>query len=62
MARVFKYGDQRWEDPGEGFSVDDVKKQLTTFYPELARAEAKQTTLDDGTVEVEFVKRAGLKG
>lgn len=60
--RVFKYGDQTWADPGSEFSVEEVRKQLTTFYPELARADAKQTDRPDGRVQVEFVKRAGTKG
>jgi len=62
MARIFVYGDQEWEDPGTEFSVGEVKKQLTTFYPELAQAETKETALEDGTTRVEFVKRAGTKG
>jgi len=61
-GRIFAYGDQEWQDPGQEFTVDEVKKQLTTFYPELARAETTETELDDGTVRIEFVKRAGTKG
>jgi PRTRC genetic system protein C len=61
-TRVFKYGDQVWDGPGPEFSVEDVKRQLTTFYPELANADVKQRDLDDGRVEVKFVKRAGTKG
>ncbi len=60
--RVFKYQDQTWGDPGAEYSVEDVRKQLSTFYPELARAEVKETELPDGRVQVEFVKRAGTKG
>jgi len=62
MARIFKYQDQVWEDPGEGFSNEDVRKHLTQFFPELAQATINEKTLDDGTVEVRFVKRAGTKG
>ncbi|MBN1815353.1 MAG: hypothetical protein JXA14_26210 [Anaerolineae bacterium] len=60
--RLFKYNDQQWEDPGEGFSNEDVRKHLTSFFPELAQASIEEKTLDDGTVEVRFVKRAGTKG
>jgi len=62
MARVFVYGDERWEDPGEEFSNEDVRRHLTTYFPELAQAMIQEKTLDDGTVEVTLVKRAGTKG
>jgi len=60
--RVFKYGDQTWADPGAEYSVEEVRKQLQTYYPELARAEVKETELPEGRVQVEFVKKAGTKG
>lgn len=62
MARIFKYGDQTWADPGAEFTTEDVKAQLTQFFPELARATAKERALPDGTTEIEFVKNAGTKG
>lgn len=62
MSRLFKYGDQAWEDPGPEFSNDDVKKQLTAYFPELANADVKEAALPDGRTEVSFVKRAGTKG
>jgi PRTRC genetic system protein C len=61
-TRVFKYNDQVWEDPGEGFSNDYVRKHLTQFFPELERADIQTKALEDGTTEVRFVKRAGTKG
>lgn len=61
-TRVFKYGDQTYDDPGAEYSNEEVKRQLTTLFPELARAEIKTRDLEDGRVEVEFVKRAGIKG
>lgn len=60
--RVFKYGDQTWADPGDEFSNEDVRAQLTQFFPELARATARETKLPDGTTQIEFVKNAGTKG
>lgn len=62
MARIFKYGDQTWGDPGAEFSNEDVKAQLAQFFPELARATAKERALPDGSTEIEFVKNAGTKG
>lgn len=61
-TRVFKYGDQAWADPGPEFSTEDVKRQLTSFFPELANADVKERELDDGRLEITFVKRAGTKG
>lgn len=61
-TRVFKYGDQSWEDPGPQFSNEDVRQQLTTVFPELARADIVTTDLEDGRQQVEFIKRAGTKG
>lgn len=60
--RVFKYGDQVYDDPGAEYSNEEVRKQLTSLFPELARAEIKTRDLDDGREEVSFVKRAGIKG
>ena len=62
MARIFKYQDQVWEDPGEGFNNEDVRKHLTQFFPELAQATIETKDMDDGSTEVRFVKKAGTKG
>ena len=62
MTRVFRYGDEVWEDPGEEFSNEDVRRHLTTYFPELAQATVQEKTLEDGTTEVTLVKRAGTKG
>ncbi|MBN1936261.1 MAG: hypothetical protein JW934_16455 [Anaerolineae bacterium] len=60
--RVFKYNDQEWADPGAGYSNEDVRKQLATFFPELAQAGIQTGDLPDGRQQVEFVKRSGTKG
>jgi len=62
MPRVFKYNDQVFQDPGEEWSVEDIKKSLAQTFPEIAQATVNEKTLDDGTVEVTFVKRSGTKG
>jgi PRTRC genetic system protein C len=67
MTRTFKYQDQTWEDPGEEYTNEDVKRHLTTFFPELAQADIEEKKLagaegDADTVQVTFVKRAGTKG
>lgn len=66
MTRIFKYQDQTWDDPGEEFTSEDVKRHLTAFFPDLAQAtiETKEVSGAEGdaTTEVTFVKRAGTKG
>lgn len=60
--RVFKYAGQTYQDPGSEYSVDEVKKHLSTVYPEVSQAETQEKELEDGTLEITFVKRAGTKG
>jgi PRTRC genetic system protein C len=60
--RVFVYNGTTYQDPGEGFSINDVKAHLTQFFPELAQAVAEEKKLPDGTVQITFVKKAGTKG
>lgn len=62
MARIFKYGDNAFQDPGEQFTVDDVKRSLAQTFPEVSQATVSTKTLDDGTEEITFVKRSGTKG
>jgi len=60
--RVFRYNNQTYEDPGADYSTEDVKKHLSSIYPEVAQAEVQTRDLEDGRQEVTFVKRAGTKG
>jgi PRTRC genetic system protein C len=60
--RIFKYGDQQWEDPGQEYTDEEVRKHLQTHFPELAKCRIVRNTLDDGTIEVSFEKVAGRKG
>jgi PRTRC genetic system protein C len=60
--RIFKYQEHTYEDPGPEYTNEDVRRHLQTYFPELAQADIQEKTLDDGTVEVTFVKRAGTKG
>jgi len=61
-TRVFVYGDQAWDDPGQEYDNEAVRDHLKTFFPELAQATIETRDLDDGRQEVRFVKRAGMKG
>jgi PRTRC genetic system protein C len=62
MSRVFKYNGEAYEDPGPEYTPEEIRSHLATIYPEVAQAEIQEKTLEDGTVEVTFVKRAGTKG
>lgn len=60
--RIFKFGDNTFEDPGEDFSIADVKKALASSFPEINNSIVEEETAEDGTVTVTFVKRSGTKG
>lgn len=60
--RVFKYQGQTYDDPGPEYSVEEVKKHLAGIFPEVSQAEVQEKELDDGSLEITFVKRAGTKG
>ncbi len=62
MVRIFKYNGQTYQDPGEQYTVDEIKQHLSSVYPEIAQATVETKKLEDGTEEVTFVKKAGTKG
>jgi len=61
MATVYKYQDYEYRDEAGEFTTEEVRKQLTQYFPELAQATAETKKVGDDTV-VTFVKRAGTKG
>src|SRR5262249_53304291 len=61
MARVFVYDQREFPDPDPKLPVDEVRKQLAEFFPELANAEAREERRGEDTV-VTFTKRIGTKG
>jgi PRTRC genetic system protein C len=68
MGRVFVYDGREFPDPGENLSTEEVKQQMSSFFPELANAEITQSERDSesepGTKETvyEFKRRVGTKG
>ncbi len=62
QKRIFKYNGQTYDDPGPEYTIEEIKTHLASIYPEISQAKAEEKTLDDGTLEVTFVKRAGTKG
>jgi len=61
MARIFVYDGREFPDPDPSLSVDEVKRMMTDFFPELSNAEVKQADRGDDTL-YEFVRRVGTKG
>src|SRR5438552_2019802 len=42
MARLFVYDAREFPDPDSTLSVEDVRKQMTDFFPELANADTRE--------------------
>src|SRR5258708_1554141 len=61
MARIFNYDRREFPDPDAKLSVEDVRKQLTDFFPELANADTREEKRGDNVVYT-FTKRIGTKG
>ena len=61
MTRVFVYDGREFPDPDPALSVDEVKKMMSDFFPELANAEVREQQRDEDTV-YELVRRVGTKG
>ena len=61
MARIFVYDGREFPDPDPNLSVDEVKRMMTDFFPELQNAEVKEAKRDEDTL-YEFVRRVGTKG
>jgi PRTRC genetic system protein C len=61
MARIFAYDGRQFPDPDPQVSVEDVRKQLADFFPELTNADTREERRGDDTVYT-FAKRIGTKG
>ena len=61
MARVFVYDGREFPDPDPNMSVEEVRQSMTSFFPELANADVKQSKRGDDDI-IEFQKRVGTKG
>ena len=59
--RVFVADNREFPDPDPSISVDEVKKMLADFMPELHNAEVKETE-KDGKTYIQFIKKVGAKG
>ena len=61
MARAFIYDGREFPDPDPKVSVEEIRKQLAEFFPELANAETREERCGEDTVYT-FTRRIGTKG
>ena len=61
MARIFLYDGREFPDPDPNLSVEEVRQQLSVFFPELTNAETREERRGENTVYT-FSKRIGTKG
>ena len=61
MPRVFVYDGRTFPDPDPGLSVEDVRRQLADYFPELANADTREERRGEDTMWT-FSRRIGTKG
>jgi PRTRC genetic system protein C len=61
MPRLFVYDGREFPDPDPKLPVEDVRKQLAEFFPELANADTREEKRGEDTVYT-FARRIGTKG
>lgn len=59
--RVFVYDGREFPDPDPKMSTEEVRQSMTSFFPELANAETKQSKRGEDDI-IEFKRRVGTKG
>lgn len=61
MPRMFVYDGRTFPDPDSRLSVEDVRRQLADYFPELANADTREELRGEDTV-YSFSRRIGTKG
>ena len=61
MARIFVYDGREFPDPDPKLPMEEVRKQLAEFLPELANADTREEKRGEDTAYT-FSKRIGTKG
>jgi PRTRC genetic system protein C len=61
MARIFVVDGREFPDPDPQCSVEEVRQQLSEFFPELANADTRGERRGDN-VRYVFTRRIGTKG
>ena len=62
MTRIFVYDGREFPDPDPGLAVEEVRKQLSDFFPELTNADTREERRGDDEVRYTFARRIGTKG
>jgi len=60
-ARGFVADNREFPDPDPNLSIDEVRKMMTDFMPELHNAGVKEIE-KDGKMYIQFIKKVGAKG
>lgn len=61
MARIFVYDGREFPDPDPTLSPDEVRNNMTNFFPELANADTQHSKRGEDDI-YEFRRRVGTKG
>jgi PRTRC genetic system protein C len=61
MPRRFIYDGREFPDPDPHLSVEEVRRQLAEFFPELTNADTREEQRDEDTLYT-FTRRIGTKG
>jgi PRTRC genetic system protein C len=61
MPRRFIYDGREFPDPDPQLSVEEVRRQLAEFFPELTNADTREEARD-GDTHYTFSRRIGTKG
>ena len=61
MTRVFIYDGREFPDPDPKLPVEEVRKQMSEFFPELGNADTREEKRGEDTAYT-FSKRIGTKG
>ena len=61
-GRVFVYNGQEYPDPDPALAVDQVRRELARFIPELTNADVREERRADGATQHVFTRRLGTKG
>jgi PRTRC genetic system protein C len=62
MTRIFVYDGREFPDPDPNLAVEEVRKQLSDFFPELTNADTREERRGDDEVRYTFARRIGTKG
>ena len=60
-TRVFVYEGREFPDPDPNLAVEDVKRMMADFFPELTNADVREHKRGEDTL-YELVRRTGTKG